>query len=162
MSGARIISSEGVRYSARVAWRAPNGLGLCYFVHLDGELPSADDRADRRSAIEAGLDIDDVDEARLRRLLSAGAGLTDTERRLEDADGTTWLAQNVGPVWATGAAAGLSGVLFTRLTGGFERLGVEAGHIGALRIGALRRLLEEARALAADPDSGSDEQLPAD
>jgi hypothetical protein len=145
MRSVRRLVHDDRKYEARVPWRSSSGLGLCFFVALDSEVPAEADRADRRAALERGQNLDSMSDAELAERLETGSVLTNTERRFEAPDGESWLAQNIGPVWAEGAAAGLTGVLFTSLSGSGQRWRTAAGHIGALRASELVGLLNEAR-----------------
>jgi len=125
----RRLTVEGAEYEVFDAWSSAGGLVLCYFLALGR---AATDRSDRRAALEPGEQLAALDEARLIELLATGAPLTDTERRMTTPDGGCWLAQNIGPVWAEAAAAGLTGVLFTDLTGSDRRHRIAADSIASM------------------------------
>ena len=132
MREGRRLVVDGSAFDAFDAWSGSGGLVLCYFVALDGEVIASTDRDDRRAALEPDEELADLSEERLAELLVAGVPLTGTERRFETPDGGCWLAQNIGPVWAEGVAAGLTGVLFTDLAGSAERRRVAGGPIAAM------------------------------
>ena len=94
----REIRLDGVRWRVFDAWRSPSGKGLAYFMSLDGP-------PDRRAVLDPGDELRAMDEERLAALLHESAALTETERRIADADGEIWLVQAVGPVWAEGGSA---------------------------------------------------------
>lgn len=144
MSGRR-LETDGSAFEARDAWGAQSGMALCYFFALNGEAASLGDRGDRRAALEPGESLAEISEARLAELLNGAAPLTETERRFETSRGDHWLAQNIGPVWAEGVAAGLTGILFTALDGSGERLRTSGGPIVELARERLLELLTEAR-----------------
>lgn len=135
--GERILEAEGRRWRAVEAWRAGSGLGLLYFLPLDGEDVAEDDREDRRAALEPDETVGGLDEEELRERLGRATALTVTERRFRAPDGRPWLAQSVGPVWADGVASGLTGLLFTALEGAAERASVDGGHAGEMSEGEL-------------------------
>lgn len=163
-SGARReVEGDDGRWIALEAWRGRDGRGLCYFLAAsddrpggdgpdDGDgpggdhRPGADDRRDRRAILEAGASFEGAAAAELKALLREAAALTATERRFADARGELWLAQNVGPVWAEGdVAAGLTGILFTRLTGRDRvRVSAPGGHVGGMGEDDLRSHLRRA------------------
>lgn len=89
---------DGTRWTLFDAWRAPGGLGLGYFV-APGSV------ADRRVALEPGIEVTALDEAAFRELWERATGLTDTERRIAGPRGRPWLAQSYGPVWHEGGTA---------------------------------------------------------
>lgn len=133
------VDQEG--WLAIDAWRASGDLGLCYMVPLEGGVPAANDRNDRRAALEPGQALSDLDVEDLVTLWSAGVGLTDTERRFAGPDDALWLARNTGPVWADGATAGDSaGVLFRCLSA--RREDVEVSPAGPVRDETLYGLRE--------------------
>lgn len=118
----RIVEAEGRRWLALQPWRAGTGHGLAYFLALEDGEPSPDDRRDRRALLEPECELDALTPAELDPLLAGASPLTWTECRLAGADGEAWLVQSSGPVWAEGeVAAGLTGLVFTRLTGPPER-----------------------------------------
>lgn len=128
------------------AWRGESGWGVVYFLESGPAGPAADDRRDRRALLEPATRLAHLEDAELRVLLDSAAGLTSTERRIEDAEGRVWLAQSRGPVWAEdGVAAGLTGLLFTALDGSGERVEASDGHAAALDPAALAKRLREAR-----------------
>ena len=134
------------------AWRGPGGHGLLYFLPLDDGDPAADDRLDVRSALAPDEGLRELDDEELARRRGDAAPLTGTERRFEAPDGGTWLAQSIGPVWADeDIAAGLTGILFTRLDGPRRRLTGSGGHVGRLGPEELHRRWREA---AAEGDDG--------
>lgn len=148
----RVVEAEGRAWRAMEAWRGRGGHGLCYFLALDDGTPMAEDRADRRAALEPGERLLALPDERLVALLEESVPLTDTERRFADPDGRIWLAQNIGPVWAEGGvASGLTGVLFTSLEGPLERGSRPSGHVRELSTGELRELLDGARASGSSP-----------
>ncbi len=118
----REVEHSGVRWRAVEAWRGRSGHALCYQA---------------------------LDDHRLDALFETATALTETERRILDAAGAPWLAQASGPVWAEGgAAAGLAGVVFTRLQGPFQRLTVQDDRAPAAPPERLLVLLERARTAA--------------
>lgn len=122
----REVEHGGIRWRAVEAWRGQGGHGLCYLLPLDSGEALDDDREDRRAVLEPGEELQAMDADRLDALFEAATALTATERRILDAGGVPWLAQSSGPVWAEGdVAAGLAGVVFTRLQGPFQRLTVQ-------------------------------------
>jgi hypothetical protein len=140
------------RWRAVEAWRGPGGHGLLYFLPLDGGDPADDDRLDGRSALAPDEGLRGLDDEELARRRGDAAPLTETERRFEAPDGGTWLAQSIGPVWADeDIAAGLTGILFTRLDGPHRRLTGRGGHVGRLGPEELGRRWREA---AAEGDAG--------
>ena len=104
----RDLSIEGATWRLVNAWRAQSGQGLGYFL---AEAPEDD----RRAALDPGVDFESLSEADVLALWAGAAGLTPTERRFS-ASGEVWLAQASGPVWADGAAAGLTGLRVRCLT----------------------------------------------
>lgn len=138
------------------AWRGRDGRGLCYFLRISDGGPVGDDRLDRRAVLEPGTTLEEATAAELADLLRGAAPLTPTERRFADARGELWLAQNVGPVWAgREVATGLTGVLFTRLTGR-ERVRASApgGHVEGMGEDDLRsRLARALRSLEASVEA---------
>ena len=130
-------------WAAIDAWRDSGDLGLCYMVPLEDGDPVRDDREDRRSTLEPGQLLRDLEAAALDTLWSAGVPLTETERRLVDPDNHLWLAQNTGPVWAEGGGASdATGVLFRCLSASRPHIGVSpAGHLRDESTDWLRGLL---------------------
>jgi len=124
MSGpVRELREEAVTWRAVEAWRGRAGDGLCYFLRLEGDVPASDDRADRRAVLAPGVSIAALDDQALFDLLEGAARLTVTEHRIVDGEGTPWLVQSRGPVWAEGeATAGQTGRLYTALDGTGRRL----------------------------------------
>lgn len=141
----RTLEARGRRWLALEAWRFGSGDGLLYFVPLrDGE-PSSDDREDRRALLEAGRELAELEAGELEDLLAGAVPLTRTERRLADREGRLWLAQSEGPVWAEGeVAAGLTGLVFTPLTGAWERRRGPGDGLAGLSEEDLRVRLERA------------------
>lgn len=136
--GEKVMEAEGRRWRAVEAWRAESGLGLVYFLPLDGTGGVEEgDREDRRAALEPGETVQGLEEEALRERLGGATALTETERRFRAPDGRVWLAQSVGPVWADGVASGLTGLLFTALEGPTERAIVGGGHVGEMSDGEL-------------------------
>jgi hypothetical protein len=118
-------------------------------LRLENDDAMADDRQDRRATLEPGEELQALDDHRLDALFETATALTETERRILDAAGAPWLAQASGPVWAEGgAAAGLAGVVFTRLQGPFQRLTVQDDRAPAAPPERLLVLLERARTAA--------------
>lgn len=151
MRTARRLTVAGRTWRVVEAWRGSSGWGLAYFVALDAEDPSSDDRLDRRAVLEPEEDLAALDEADLAGRVEGGAGLTSTERRIVDDDGRPWLVQSRGPVWAEGeVAAGLTSLLFTALDGPAERVPAEGGHAGRTDPAVLRERLREALTPPAD------------
>ena len=146
-SGARrVVETDDGRWIALEAWRGRDGRGLCYFLRASDRGPEEDDRGDRRAVLEPDSSLEESTAAELEARVREAAALTATERRFADARGALWLAQNVGPVWAAeDVAAGLTGILFTRLTGR-ERVRVSApgGHGGGMEEDDLRSRLQRA------------------
>jgi hypothetical protein len=132
MRAGRRLTVDGSAYEVFDAWSSLGGLVLCYFAVSDGEAVEMTDRGDRRAALEPDEKLADLSEDRLVELLAKGAPLTATERRFETPDEGCWLAQNIGPVWAEGVAAGLTGILFTDLAGSAGRRQVAGGPIAAM------------------------------
>lgn len=129
----REFTSDGDRWRASVARRGASGHALVYFVPLEGEDPADDDRRDRRTGLDPGRELSDLDVGALRTRLEGGTALTDTERRFRAPDGRLWLAQNVGPVWAEeDVAEAATGLVFTSLEGQDERLVAGDGHVGRM------------------------------
>lgn len=143
----REVRTGGVAYRALEAWRGAGGHGLCYFLALEDGAPARDDRRDLRAALQPGERLTELQEGEVRAWAEGGRPLTDTERRFQDAVGTTWLAQNVGPVWAeSGAAEGATGILFTSLGGPWRRAEAPGPHVGSLEEDELRERLRAALA----------------
>lgn len=143
----RRLEADGKSWAVCEAWRGESGWGVAYFLALDPGGTPADDRLDRRALLEPGTRPADLDDAGLGGLLESAAGLTSTERRIEDASGRPWLAQSRGPVWAEeGVAAGLTGLLFTALDGSGERVEAADGRAGAPDPSVLAERLRQARA----------------
>lgn len=141
----REVRADGVAWLAMEGWRGRAGHGLCYLVRLEGREPAADDRGDRRAALEPGERLSELDEERTATLVAASVPLTETERRFSDASGHMWLAQNSGPVWAGGdVASGLTGIVFTRLDGDFLRVEAPGGHVAGLGVPDLQAHLHRA------------------
>lgn len=136
---AREVEAGDARYRAVVAWRGrTSGLGLLYFLAMDGDAPHPDDRGDRRAPLDPGRSLDDIPEEELAEALEGGTPLTGTERRFRAPDGRLWLAQGVGPVWADeDPAEGSTGLLLTALEGPVRRLEAEGGHPGRMDEGEL-------------------------
>ena len=132
MRAARRLEVAGTVYEAFAAWTSAGGLTLCYFMALGDESAGTVDRNDRRAVLEPAGDLAELSEGRLLELLAAAVPLTETERRFETPGDGSWLAQNVGPVWAEGVAAGLTGILFSDLAGSAERRQVAGGPIADL------------------------------
>ncbi len=150
----REVDYGGVSWRAIEAWRGRGGHALCYLLRIESEQAAADDREDRRATLEPGEELTALSEDRLDALVAGAAPLTKTERRIVDAAGVPWLAQASGPVWAEGGvAAGLAGVVFTRLQGPFQRLAARDDHATAATTERLLALLERARK-AAEIDRG--------
>ncbi len=143
MRARRRLAVDGAAYEALDAWSSASGLTLCYFRALDGESAETIDRGDRRAALEADEDLSETNEERLAELLGTGSPLTETERRIDTPDGGSWLVQSMGPVWAEGVAAGLTGVMFTDLTGSAPRVRVAGGPIVPLSTDELLALWAE-------------------
>lgn len=147
--GEKVMEADGRRWRAVEAWRAESGLGLVYFLPLDGNDVAQDDREDRRAALEPGETVRGLEEETLRERLGRATTLTETERRFRAPDGRLWLVQSVGPVWADAVASGLTGLLFTALEGPAERASAAGGHAGEMSGGELaerwRRAVEGAR-----------------
>lgn len=138
----REVRTGGVAYRALEAWRGAGGHVLCYFLALEDGAPAGDDRRDRRAALEPGERLTELPEGEARARAEGARPLTDTERRFHDAVGTTWLAQNVGPVWAeSGAAEGATGILFTSLGGPWRRAEAAGPHLGSVEEDDLRERL---------------------
>lgn len=151
----REFSEGGRRWRAVEAWRGPGGHGLLYFLPLDDGDAASDDRLDRRSALAPDEGLRELDDGELARRRAGAAPLTETERRFEAPDGGTWLAQSIGPVWADeGVAAGLTGILFTRLDGPRRRVSGPGGHVARLSREELGRLWREAAGPAGGDDDG--------
>lgn len=147
--GGRTLETPEGRWLALEAWRARSGHGLLYFLPLEDEAPAAADRGDRRAALDPGRELADLETAELEELLAGARPLTGTERRLVDRDGAVWLVQSSGPVWAEGETAeGLTGLVFTRLTGPEERVTAPGGHAGRTSTEELLVRLGRARAEA--------------
>ena len=126
---------------------------MCYFLPVENREPIAEDSMDRRASLRPEDDLAELSTSRLQELLSEAAPLTETERRRRDDRGRAWLIQNSGPVWAEGGvAAGLTGVVLTRLEGGFRRLELPGGHVGKISEGEVGRLLPKDR--EAELDNG--------
>lgn len=141
----RALDMDGQDWLAVEALRSRSGHLLVYFLPIDGGEPTADDRRDRRGQLEPGERLDSADAARLEAVWAGATGLTETERRFVDTEGVPWLAQNWGPVWADeGVAGGLTGLVFTRLEGSYDRRRAPGGHVAALTPDALRRAVEDA------------------
>lgn len=155
------LEAEGGSWLVIEAWRAISGHALVYLLPLDGGAPPADDRRDRRAVLEPGRELADLDAAAREALASGGAPLTPTERRFTDKEGETWLAQCSGPVWAEGVADGLTGIVFTRLTGGHERRLLRNGRPD-LTVDELRSALGRAAGAGAtdavDPEAADGEE----
>lgn len=144
----RTFERDGERWRAIDAWRGTGGLGLLYFLRLDGDRPLDDDRADLRGVLEPGARIEEASAERLAELLDPARPLTETERRIVDATGDLWLVQNTGPVWAEQeAAADTTGVRFRPLTRDGPTIAVPGAHVRDLTPDHLVRRLE--RELAA-------------
>lgn len=149
------------RWRVTVAWRAADGAGLCYFTAA-GEDADAGDGTDRRVRLEPGRKLAEVTESELTSLLAEAVPLTATERRFRAPDGRTWLAQNIGPVWAEeDAAEGATGILFTALEGLPSRGETRGGHVGPMGrdelVGAWRRALDSGEEDAASRGESSAE-----
>lgn len=122
----RELRVGGVTVRAVLAWRAPRGEGLCYFLRATPDSTEAG-AGDRRAALAADRRLNALEVGELGELWASAAPLTTTERRFRAPDGRAWLAQGRGPVWGGEAvAAGLTGVVFTSLEGPFERRDVTA------------------------------------
>ena len=101
---------------------------------------------DRRAGLAPEDDLAELSVSRLQKLLMEAAPLTETEHRRRDDKGRAWLMQNSGPVWAEGGvAAGLTGVVLTRLEGGFRRLERPGGHVGRMSEVELGQILLKVR-----------------
>lgn len=152
----RIAEAEGRRWLALQPWRAGTGHGLAYFLALEAGEPSPDDRSDRRALLNPGRDLDTLPPAELEALLAGASPLTWTERRLAGADGEAWLVQSAGPVWAeSDVAMGLTGLVFTRLTGPPERHVLAGGGVAERSDEELWERLERARRREAADASAS-------
>ena len=148
------VESEEGRWRAVEAWRGRGGVGLVYFLALEGDAVAAGDDADRRASLAPGERLEDLEEGALGQRLERGTALTETERRFRGPDGDLWLAQSVGPVWAEGGVAGgLTGVVFTALEGEPRRLSGDGGHVGEMSDAELAAAW---RAAAGDEDGGPD------
>ena len=148
----RTLATVTTEFDVVDAWRNHKGLGLCYFIAVNSDVPEDGDRSDLRAVLEADEALDSLSSERLQELFASGAPLTDTERRFETPNGGRWLAQSIGPVWAEGVATGLTGVLFTDLAGDSERRQTASGPIAAISDEELLRLWTEAtRESEADP-----------
>lgn len=140
----REFEHDGVRWRALEGWRSRAGHTLCYFVVLQEGKPSAADSLDRRASIAPGESLVGQSEEQLLELLGSAAPLTVTERRVTDPDGAIWLIQNSGPVWAEGGlAAGLSGMVLTRLGNELQRFERPGDHLADLSEEALIGLLPD-------------------
>lgn len=151
--GERILEADGRSWRVVEAWRASDGPGLLYFLPLeDGEV-RAEDREDRRAALEPGETVEGLEAGTLGERLEAATALTETERRFRAPDGRPWLVQSVGPVWSDGIASGLTGLLFTALEGPPARARTGGGHAGELSEAELARRWRRA---VEDDDEGHD------
>ena len=151
----RIVVSEEGRWRAVEAWRGRGGVGLLYFLALDGEDVAPADDADRRASLSPGERLEELGEDRLRGRLEEGTALTVTERRFRAPDGAVWLAQSVGPVWAgDGVAGGLTGIVFTALEDEPRRLSGDGGHVGDMADAELAAAWRAAAGDEAEPSDG--------
>lgn len=130
--GERLLEAAAGRWRVVEAWRAQSGPGLLYFLPLDGDEVTEEDREDRRAALEPDETVGGLEEETLRERLAGATALTVTERRFRAPDGRLWLVQSVGPVWADAVASGLTGLLFTALEGGADRASAAGGHAGEM------------------------------
>ncbi|MDX1579153.1 MAG: hypothetical protein R3266_11750, partial [Gemmatimonadota bacterium] len=74
----RSVESDEGRWRAVEAWRGRGGVGLLYFLALDGGDVAVEDDADRRASLGPGDELDDLEEGRLRERLERGTALTVT------------------------------------------------------------------------------------
>ncbi len=146
----RFFDAGDATWRAIDAWRAPGGVGLCYMLKWADGRPAGSDRDDRRARLEPGTELDALEPEALRRLWESGAALTVTERRVVDAAGAVWLAQNAGPVWSDERGGeDATGIRFRCLSDERPAVETSGGHVAEMTEAEL------AQALAAPPGQAS-------